>query len=138
MTVIEKQRQLIEDYSIIENRQERLAAIVDRARRLPPLPADERTEANRVPGCVSSVWILSEVRNGKLHLRHDADSPLVRGLVALVCWIFDETTPADILASDIVALEKLDLLRDLTPTRQNGIKAVENRIKALAAAAAST
>ncbi len=137
MTVIEKQRQLIGDYSIIENRQERLSAIVDCARRLPPLPEGERTQTNRVPGCVSSVWILPDVRDGKLYFRHDADSPLVRGLVAFVCSIFDGATPDDILVSDVVALEELDLLRDLTPTRQNGIKAVENRIKALAAAAAS-
>lgn len=138
VNVAARQRQLIEDFLIIENRQERLAAIVDRARRLPSLPAGDRTEASRVPGCVSSVWILYDVREGRLHLRHDADSPLVKGLVALVCAIYDGGTPEDILVNRVVALNELDLLRDLTPTRQNGIKAVEQRIKAFAAEAAST
>lgn len=136
MTVAEKQRQIVDDFGVIENRQERLAAIVDRARRLEPLPASARTETNRVPGCVSSVWILAEMREGRLHFRHDADSPLVRGLVALLCDTYDGGTPAEIVSVEPTFFEELDLLRDLTPTRRNGLAAVRARLKALAVAAA--
>ena len=132
MSVAEKQRQLIEDYSLIENRQERLAAIVDRARNLPPLPADLRTEAHRVHGCVSHVWLLAEVKEGRMTFRHDADSPLVRALFALLCDLYEGAAPADIAATEPDIFAALGLLRDLTPTRQNGLAAVRARIKSLA------
>ena len=132
MTVSEKQTRLIEDFAIIEDRQERLAAVVAHARRRPPLPADEKTDAHRVPGCISSVWLLATHTDGRLHLRYDADSPLVKGLVGLLVELYDNAPPAEVIATEPVILSELGLLQDLTPTRQNGLTAVLARIKALA------
>jgi cysteine desulfuration protein SufE len=123
---------LIEDHLLIENPQERLAAVVDRARRRPPLPADERTEAHRVLGCVSQVWLVGELRDGRCHFRCDADGPLVRGLVAFLCDYFSNATPAEILADATDPLAALDLLKDLSPTRQNGLAAVRAAIVSFA------
>jgi cysteine desulfuration protein SufE len=132
MTVAEKQRQIIEDFAVIENRQERLAAVVDRARNLRPLPPADRTEEHRVAGCVSAVWLLAEMAGTQMRFKHDADSPLVRGLVALLCEIYEGGTPGEIVGTEPIVLEELDLIRDLTPTRRNGLAAVRSRIKALA------
>ena len=133
MTVAEKQTQLTEDFAIIEDRQERLTAVVAHARRRPPLPADEKTDAHRVPGCVSSVWLLGAITEGRLHLRYDAESPLVKGLVGLLVELYNNAPPAEVFATEPVILSELGLLQDLTPTRQNGLAAVRARIKALAA-----
>lgn len=132
MSVSEKQAQLIADLSVIEDRQERLAAVVDRARRRPPLPDAARTDAHRVQGCVSQVWVVGELRDGSLHFRFDADSPLVKGLVALLVDLYDGGAPADIVATEPVLLTELGITRDLTPTRQNGLAAVRSQIKAIA------
>lgn len=132
MTVSEKQAQLIEDLSFIEDRQERLAAVVDRARRRPPLPADFKTDAHRVNGCISQVWVTGELRDGALRFQFDADSPLVKGLVALLIDLYEGGAPADIIATEPVLFDQLGLSRDLTPTRQNGLIAVRAHIKALA------
>jgi cysteine desulfuration protein SufE len=102
---------------------------VDRARRLPPLPADERTDARRVPGCVSQVWLVGELRDGHCHFRCDADGPLVKGLVAFLCAFYEGATPAEILAYDTDPLAALDLLKNLSPTRQNGLGAVRAGIR---------
>jgi cysteine desulfuration protein SufE len=123
---------LIEDHLLIENPQERLAAVVDRARRRPSLSADERTDAHRVPGCVSQVWLVGEYRDGRCHFRCDADGPLVKGLVAFLCDFFTGATPAEILADDTDPLAALDLLKNLSPTRQNGLAAVRAAIRAFA------
>lgn len=127
-----RQAQLIEDFLLIENAQERLAAIVDRARRLPPLPAAERTDAHRVAGCVSQVWLVGELRDGLCQFRSDADGPLVKGLVAFVCDYFSGTAPAGILNDSTDPLAALDLLQNLSPTRQNGLAAVRGAIQAFA------
>lgn len=132
MSVSEKQAQLIEDLSFIEDRQERLAAVVDRARRRPPFPAESKTDTHRVTGCISQVWVTGELRDGALHFAFDADSPLVKGLVALLVDLYEGGTPADIMATEPVIFETLGINRDLTPTRQNGLAAVRAQIKAIA------
>jgi cysteine desulfuration protein SufE len=132
MSVSEKQAQLVEDLSFIEDRQERLAAVVDRARRRPPFPAESKTDAHRVTGCISQVWVTGELRDGALHFAFDADSPLVKGLVALLVDLYDGGTPADIVATEPVLFETLGINRDLTPTRQNGLAAVRAQIKSIA------
>ena len=132
VTVSEKQTRLTEDFAIIEDRQERLAAVVDHARRRPPLPAAEKNDAQRVPGCVSSVWLLGSVTDDRLHLRYDAESPLVKGLVGLLVELYDGAPPAEVISTEPTILADRGLLRDLAPTRQNGLTAVRARIKSLA------
>ncbi len=135
MTLTEKQQQVADDLAIIDDPQERLAAVVDRAKRLPPLPASERTEANRVHGCVSVVYLTGTVdADGHCQFHCDADSPLVRGLVALLCNFFSGATPAEIAASDTDPLGALELTRSLSPTRQNGLASARAAIRAFATA----
>lgn len=123
------QRQLLDDFLLIENAQERLAAVVDRARRLAPLPAELRTEAQRVTGCISQVWLVAELRDGRGHFRCDADGPLVKGLVAFLCAYHEGATRAEIVSDDADPLAELGLLDNLSPTRRNGLAAVQATIR---------
>ncbi len=132
MTLSEKLSALIDDFAPIDDLQERLSLVVDRARRHPPLPPATRTEENRVLGCISAVWLTAENREGRLHFHVDADSPLVRGLVVFVADFFSDTPPSEIAASDADPLAALDLLKNLSPTRRNGLTAVRARILSLA------
>lgn len=134
VNVAEKQQQMLADLLLIEDAQERLAAIVDRAR--PRLAPDRRehTDEHRVRGCVSPVWLVCETRDGRCWFRSDAESPLVRGIVALLCEIFDGGTPADVVATEPVLIEQLGLTRTLSPTRLNGLRSVRARIRDYAAA----
>ena len=134
MSLAEKQQQLVADYTIIDDPQERLAAVVDQARRRPPLPEAERTEANRVKGCVSLAWVVGEVREGRCHFRCDADSPLVRGLLVLLCDFYSGAPPAEVAAIEPALIEQLGLDRNLSPTRLNGLRSVRARIRDFAAA----
>jgi cysteine desulfuration protein SufE len=127
-----RQQQLIADLRIIDDVQERLAAAVDRARRRPPLPAADRTDAHRVRGCVSQAWVVGELRDGLCHFRGDADSPLVRGLVFLLCDFHSGATPADVVATPPTLLDELGLSGHLSPTRLNGLRSVQARLQAFA------
>jgi len=108
--------------------QERLSAVVDRTRRLPHLSPNERTPGNRVPGCVSSVWLIGEMHDNHLRFRADADSPVVRGLVGLLADFASGQTPADLLTEQLDPLDLLDLKRSLSPTRRHGLEAVTKAI----------
>lgn len=134
MTLAEKQHRLIEDYAVIPDSQERLAAVVDRARRRPALPDTERTEANRVKGCVSQAWLVGELRDGRCYFRSDADSPLVRGLLALMCDFYSDASPVEVAATEPALFEELGLARNLSPTRLNGLRSVRAKIREFALA----
>jgi len=127
----EKQQRLLDDLLAIPDAQERLAVIVARARRAPALAPAERADANRVPGCVSAVWLVADIAPAtrRLRLRADADSPLVKGLVALLCELYDDTDPAAAAAFQPELLEKLLLAQNLSPTRRNGLATLQARIK---------
>lgn len=135
-TVAANQRELIETYAPIEDRQERLALVVDAARHQASLPASARTDDHLVKGCQSRVWVVAEYDQaaGVIRFRADGDSPFVNGLVALLLATYHDASPTDIVASEPTVLNELGLSRDLSPTRQNGLAAVRARIKALAAA----
>lgn len=134
MPLAEKQPQMIADLLLIEDPQERLTIVVDRARARPPLPEAERTEANRVPGCISQAWVVGEVRDGLCQFRCDADSPLVRGLLVLLCDLYCDATPADVAATEPELIERSGLGRSLSPTRLNGLRSVRAKIRQFAAA----
>lgn len=134
MTLAGKQQQLIEDYLIIDDVQERLGAIVDRARQCPPLRETERTEAHRVRGCISQAWVVGTAQDGRWAFRGDADSPLVRGLVLLLCELYSGATAEEIHTVEPEVLEKLGFTRMLSPTRLNGLRSVRARIRELASA----
>jgi cysteine desulfuration protein SufE len=132
VTLSEKQQHLIEDYAIIDDIQERLALVVDRAKKLPPLTESERTDTHRVRGCISLVHLVGEVRDGLCYFRCDADSPLVRGLVALLCDFFSGATPAAIVATDADPLAAIGLVQNLSPTRRHGLASARAAIRAFA------
>jgi cysteine desulfuration protein SufE len=132
VSLVEKLQRLADDLAIIDDPQERLGAVVDRAKKLPPLAAAEHTDANRVRGCVSLVYLVGEVRDGRCTFRCEADGPLVRGLVALLCDFYSGATPAEIAASDVDPLEAIGLAKNLSPTRRNGLASARATIRAIA------
>ena len=128
----ERLKQVIDDFAVLEDPQERLAVIVDRVKRTPPLPAGDRIEANRVRGCVSVVWLVGELHEGRCYFRSDAESPVVRGLVAFLCDFFNGAPAGEVATSDAEPVEALDLTRNLSPTRRNGLAAARKTIRAFA------
>lgn len=128
----EKQAQMIEDLLLVEDAQERLAVVVDQARSRLPLPEAERTEPNRVKGCISQAWVVGEIRDGLCRFRCDADSPLVRGLLVLLCDFYDGATPAEVAATEPELMERTGLAHNLSPTRLNGLRSVRAKIREFA------
>jgi cysteine desulfuration protein SufE len=134
MTLTEHLELFVEEFAPVDDPHERLSLIVDRAKRHPPLPATERIDAHRVRGCISIVWLVGELRDGTCHFRSDADSPIVRGLLALLCEFFSGHAPAEIATSTADPLAALDVTRNLSPTRRNGLASALAAIHAFAQA----
>lgn len=129
---------LLDDFALFDDWEDRYRFIIELGQGLEPLTEDEHCDASRVPGCVSQVWLVSELHNGILHFRGDSDAHIVRGLIAILLRIFNDKTPSDILALDPTDIfTQLDLQDHLTPQRSNGFASMLQRIRNEAAAAAS-
>lgn len=128
MTVSQRQSGLLENLLVLPDPQERLAYLVTEAARAPALAESERVPEIRVHGCISQVWLKRGFANGRCRFHSAADSPLVAGLVHLLCRIYDDAEPADILAVEPSLLETAGLWKNLSPTRQNGLQAVRREM----------
>jgi len=127
---------LAADFALFSDWEERYGYVLDLGRTLPALPEALRTEANRVRGCASQVWLVSDLVDGRLHFRGDSDAHIVRGLVALALKLFSDRTPAEILAADPHAIfQRLGLGEALSAQRANGVASLLKRIQADARAA---
>ncbi len=130
MTLIEKQNELISDLNVIEDAHERLSALTSYVSRT-QLPDDMKGDELIVPGCISRVWVKGELQDGMTHFRCAADSPMVAGLVALLCDLYSGAIPAESSTMEPEVWQKCGFVKILTPTRLNGLAAVRARIKEL-------
>ncbi len=135
MNPAEKELQLVARFSIIEDLHERLAAVTERARKLPTLADAEKIDAHRVQGCVSRVWLVGSMEGGRCRFRLDADSALVKGLAALLCEVFDDGEARDIVHFESTVLNALRLSENLSPTRRQGLSQVQRAMREFAAGA---
>jgi cysteine desulfuration protein SufE len=131
---------LISNFELLGDWEERYGYLIDLGKKLPGLPDSEKTEDNRVHGCQAMVWMLMEPdpeHPGALRIRADSDAFIVRGLIAVLQLLYNGRTPHEILTADAKSiLGKLGLDQHLSPTRQNGLFAMVERVRSLARAKA--
>src|SRR3984885_12479087 len=128
--------EIIENFSILDQWDDRYRYLIELGRALPPLAPAAHSDANKVQGCASQVWLDTKVRpNGAdgpvLTFDGDSDAHIVRGLIAILFSIFSGRRARDILAVDALALfERMGLREHLTPQRSNGFRSMVERIRA--------
>lgn len=125
---------IVEAFELIDDWEERYRYVIELGRDLPPFPDASRTEANKVRGCVSQVWLetsVSEDSDGPhLHFQGDSDAHIVRGLVAILLALYSGRSAHEILEIDAEGtLGTLGLREHLTPQRSNGLSAMVGRIR---------
>jgi cysteine desulfuration protein SufE len=122
---------LVEDFDLLGDWEEQIQYVIDLGRTLPPLAEREYVDANKVRGCASQVWLITEKGpDGTLVFRGDSDAHLVKGLIAVLLKLYSGRRPAEILAFDAkAAFQRLGLANTLTPQRSNGLASMINRIR---------
>jgi cysteine desulfuration protein SufE len=130
---------LADEFELLGDWEERYRHVIDLGRTLEPLSSAERSDANKVRGCASQVWLVTEPQaSGALRFRGDSDAHIVRGLIAILLRLFSDRTPAEILAFDPkAAFARLGLTGALSAQRSNGLFAMTERIRRDAARAPS-
>ena len=136
--VEQAQADVIEEFAFFEDWMDRYQYLIDLGRRLPELPASDRSEENRIRGCQSQVWFAVEERDGRLYFRAISDAAIVSGLIALLLRIYSGRKPGDILATPPEFVQALGLESHLSPTRSTGLASMLEAIRGFATAALET
>ena len=128
---------LKDEFDLLGDWEQRYRHVVDLGRGLEPLSDTEHTEANKVRGCASQVWLVRALGpDGRLRFRGDSDAHIVRGLIAILFRLFSGRTPDEILKVDArAAFDRLGLIGALSAQRSNGLFAMVERIRRDAEAA---
>jgi len=128
--------ELADEFDLLGDWEERYRYVIELGGDLAPLSEAERSEANKVRGCASQVWLVTEpLGDGRVEFRGDSDAHIVRGLIAILLRLFSGRRPADILAFDVRgAFKRLGLSDALSTQRSNGLASMAERIARDAAA----
>jgi cysteine desulfuration protein SufE len=126
--------EIVADFDLLEDWEDRYRYVIELGRKLQPLPEADRNETNKVQGCVSQVWLSTNVnsdnRAPRLSFIGDSDAHIVRGLIAILFALYSGKTADAILDVDANAvLGRLHLKEHLTPQRSNGLLAMVERIR---------
>ena len=124
--------ELAAEFEVLGDWEERYRYVIDLGRDLAPLTDAERSDANKVRGCASQVWLVTEPGDGEtLLFRGDSDAHIVRGLIAILLRLYSGRTPAEILGFDApAAFASLGLSGALSQQRSNGLASMVARIRA--------
>ena len=131
------QQDIAEEFAFFSDWTERYQYLIDLGKQLPPFPESCKTEAYRVHGCQSMVWLVPDGGAAAMHFQASSDSAIVSGLIALVLRVYSDRSAQEIVATEPTFIQSIGLAKHLSPTRSNGLAAMLAKLKGYAAAQAS-
>lgn len=123
------QEAIVEELSLFEDWSERYSYVIELGQAVPQYPEAYKTDAFKVRGCQSQVWIYPQLMDGVVTLQGDSDAPTVRGLIALLLRVYSGHTPEEIAASPPDFIDRSGLSENLSMVRVNGMRAAAKQIK---------
>lgn len=126
--------ELIEEFKFLEDWEERCDFLIDLGFELPPMPDSEKTEASRVHGCQSMVWLTTALKQAGdqkvLEINADSDALIVKGLIAVLLAIYNNKAPEEVLNIDVKQyFSQLQLDKYLSSQRKNGLFGMVERVQ---------
>ena len=134
MTIDEKQKEIIDEFSLFDDWMDKYNYLIELSRDLPEMDPQKKTEDNLIEGCQSKVWLDAQMDGDKLVFLADSDAIITKGIIALLIRVLSGHKPEEIKNADLHFIDQIGLKENLSPTRSNGLLAMVNKIKAYAMA----
>ncbi|MCD2258452.1 SufE family protein [Psychroserpens luteolus] len=134
MTIAEIQDEIIDEFSMFEDWEERYQYMIDLGKTLPLIDEQYKTDDHIIKGCQSKVWVHAEMINDKVKFTADSDAIITKGIIAILIRAFSNQHPKDIIESNTDFIDKIGLKEHLSPTRANGLVSMIKQIKMYAIA----
>jgi cysteine desulfuration protein SufE len=134
MTIKAIQDEIIDEFSMFEDWEERYQYMIDLGKTLPLIDSQYKTENNIIKGCQSKVWVHAEMKDDKVVFTADSDAIITKGIIAILIRVFSNQHPKDIIDADTSFIDDIGLKEHLSPTRANGLVSMIKQIKMYAIA----
>ncbi|QDO93431.1 SufE family protein [Formosa sediminum] len=134
MTIQEIQNEIIDEFSMFEDWEERYQYMIDLGKTLPLIETEYKTDDNLIKGCQSKVWVHAEMKDNLVIFTADSDAIITKGIIAILIRSFSNQHPKDILDADTDFIDKIGLKEHLSPTRANGLVSMIKQLKMYAIA----
>lgn len=128
MTLDDRRKQLIEEFSPLEDPQDRLAYVIDMGKMAPGLDAVHKVDTFLIEGCTSNLWLFPEFKGGCCYFSSDADAMITKGIAYLVCCYYSGVVPKEILSHDTEFMTSIGITQHLSPNRRNGLSNLMKKI----------
>ncbi len=130
--------EIAETFEFLDDWEDRYRHVIELGRAMPPLEEALKVPPTKVQGCASQVWLVPGIEGTTFRFRGDSDALIVRGLIAVLAALYNGVPVAEVGRIDAQAeLARLGLHEHLSQQRSNGVRAMVERIRSLAAAAAA-
>ena len=128
--------EIAETFDFLDDWEDRYRHVIDMGKAVPAMDDALKVPATKVDGCASQVWIQPKIEDGTFSFQGDSDAMIVKGLIAVLMALYNGVPAKDIARIDAPAeLGRLGLNDHLSAQRSNGVRAMVERIRAVAAAA---
>jgi len=134
MTIQDIQEEIIDEFSMFEDWEERYQYMIDLGKTLPLIEEQFKTDEYIIKGCQSKVWIHAEMKEGKVLFTADSDAIITKGIIAILIRVFSNQSPQDIINANMDFIDEIGLKEHLSPTRANGLVSMIKQIKMYAIA----
>ncbi len=134
MTIAEIQDEIIDEFSMFDDWEERYQYMIDLGKTLPLIDEQYKTEDYIIRGCQSKVWVHAEMNADKVIFTADSDAIITKGIIAILIRVFSDQHPKDIIESHTEFIDQIGLKEHLSPTRANGLVSMIKQIKMYAIA----
>jgi cysteine desulfuration protein SufE len=121
--------EIVEEFSLFDNWEDKYEYLIDIGKKLPVLEDTHKKDENKIRGCQSTVWMVSEYKDGRIYYKADSDAMIVKGLVSMLIRVFSGQKPADIVAADMKFIDAIGMSTHLAQTRSNGLRSMIKQMK---------
>ena len=129
MSIEETEQEIIEEFEIFDDWLQKYEHLIDLGKSLPLIDEKNKTNDKLIKGCQAQVWLQSEFKNGKIIYTADSDAIITKGMVALMVRVLSNHTPDEIINAKLDFVEKIGLIKHLSPTRSNGLVSMIKQMK---------
>ncbi len=121
--------EIVEEFALFDNWEDKYEYLIDMGKKLPKLDDVHKKEENKIRGCQSTVWMVSDYKEGRIFYKADSDAMIVKGLISMLIRVFSGQKPADIVAADMKFIDAIGMSTHLAQTRSNGLRSMIKQMK---------
>ena len=128
-TIADIESEIVEEFALFDSWEDKYEYIIDMGKKLPLLDETHKKDENKIKGCQSTVWMVSEFHDGRVWFHADSDAMIVKGLISMLIRVLSGQTAQDIISADMKFIDAIGMSSHLAQTRSNGLRSMIKQMK---------